>query len=102
MVLLVVSKIDQAPQIAEEASSEAQPVQVADIPEAASVQAVELIPTPSMVLAEDGGEDAAWLEETLQLLEALDEDLPVDSSDGWSDEEWLNEIEMLDDDLFNS
>lgn len=103
IVLLVVSKIEQTPQIAEEISSQPETIQVVSIPEVRSPQAAEPAPLPpAMVLAEDADQDTAWLEETLLLLEALDEDLPMDSSDGWSDEQWLDEIELLDDDLFSS
>jgi len=103
IALLVVSKIEQTPQIAEEIFSPPETVQVASIPEARPPKAVEPTPPPlSMVLAEDADENAAWLDETLQLLEALDEDFSDDTYEGWSDEDWMDEIEMLDEDYFTS
>ena len=51
---------------------------------------------PAAVLAESPPDaDQAWLEETLALLEELDEELP--EGDVQDDESWLEELEMLDD-----
>jgi len=103
VVLLMVSQTGRAPQIAKETPAQPQPVQVASMPETGSARAAEPTPPPlPILLAQESGEDAAWLEETLQLLEALDEDLPDGSSESWSDEQWMDEIEVLDDELFNS
>lgn len=61
-----------------------------------TVRAPGRIPTPSVaVLAESpADEDQAWLEETLQLLDELEEELPEDAAP--DDESWLEELEMLD------
>lgn len=56
-----------------------------------------LVPRPSAaVLAESpADEDQAWLEETLELLDELEEELPEDAAP--DDESWLEELEMLED-----
>ena len=49
-----------------------------------------------LLLAEMPAEtDEQWLDETLQLLEELDEALPDDATSGGSEEEWLKELERL-------
>lgn len=55
-------------------------------------------PAGAFRLAESSPEDASWMEETLELLDQLDEELPeaVDE-DAASQEEWLKELELLDD-----
>ena len=54
----------------------------------------------TLTLAESPAGDAQWIEETVQLLEQLDENDGVsqDATGGASnsDEDWLNELEMLD------
>ena len=47
-------------------------------------------------LAESPSEDEQWLEETLRLLEEFDEELPEDVFEDWSDDDWLDELQMLD------
>lgn len=51
-----------------------------------------------LVLAEDTSDEAQWLDETLRMLDEFDQDAPEDSSGdaNVSDDEWLQEIEMLD------
>lgn len=53
------------------------------------------------VLAENTASDEEWLQETLQLLEQLEEDISEDpsetASDG-SDADWLDELQLLDED----
>jgi hypothetical protein len=52
-------------------------------------------PAAVAVLAESpADDDQAWLEETLQLLDELEEELPEDTAP--DDESWLEELEMLD------
>ena len=52
-----------------------------------------------LLLAEAPPDDATWVEQTVQLLNDLDEELPEDgTAGGTSDQEWLNELEMLDED----
>lgn len=54
----------------------------------------------ALVLAEAPPSDDAWIQQTMQLLDQLDEDPSSDdaSTDGGDDEEWLNDLEMLDQD----
>lgn len=59
-------------------------------------------PIPVVQVAEQLSEDDLWLEETLQWLEEFDEELPEDVFEDWSDEEWLQELERLDEELFLS
>lgn len=50
-----------------------------------------------LVLAEADQSDDAWVEETLELLKQLDEEVPDTSSDTpTDDEEWLNELDAID------
>ena len=53
-------------------------------------------PADALVLAESPSSDDQWLEETLQLLEELDEELPADAASDGSEEEWLEELQLLD------
>ncbi len=48
-----------------------------------------------LLLAETPATDEEWLEQTLQLLEELDEELPADAASEDSEAEWLQELEML-------
>ena len=66
------------------------------------VLAQDLETADAFMLAEDPAADEQWLEETLRILEELDEELPEGELDEWSDEDWLDELELLDDDLFAS
>lgn len=51
-----------------------------------------------LMLTEDASDEARWLDNTLQVLDEFDQDVPEDISDdeNVSDDEWLREIEMLD------
>ena len=53
---------------------------------------------PSAVLAESPTSDEAWLEQTLDLLEQIDEEPPSaeTAGDGSNDEKWLDELQWLD------
>jgi len=53
---------------------------------------------PSAVLAESPASDEEWLEQTLDLLEQIDEEPPSaeTAGDGSNDEEWLDELQWLD------
>ena len=52
----------------------------------------------AMTLAEAPQSDDAWLKETLQLLDQLQEDVPDDASSGDApDEEWMKDLQTLDD-----
>lgn len=54
-------------------------------------------PVASVVLAESQASEDQWLDETLQLLDELDEDTSSsDSAGDGSEEEWLQELELLD------
>lgn len=49
-----------------------------------------------MLLAEAPGQgDEQWLEETMQLLDQLDEDVSSDDEEG-SDDDWLDDLQLLD------
>jgi hypothetical protein len=65
--------------------------------------AQELHANDTVMLAESTSSDDQWLEETLQLLDQLNEDLPAtDAGESSDDEEWLNELQMLDEDELSS
>ncbi|MBI3318977.1 MAG: hypothetical protein HYZ89_00075 [Candidatus Omnitrophica bacterium] len=49
-----------------------------------------------ILLVEAPLSDEEWLEHTLQLLDQLDEDVPLDTAGDGSDEEWLDELQLLD------
>lgn len=78
-----------------------------DLPDALGLLDVEN-PTPvdafeatdDLVLAESSPDDGAWLLETLELLEQLDEAFPEDYLDDLSDDDWLKELELLDESAF--
>ncbi len=67
-------------------------------------QEAETIDT--LQLAETGPSDEQWLKQTLQLLDQVNESptevSPVNDSHTPSDENWLNELEMLDEHEFSS
>ena len=65
----------------------------------ADALAQEMETADTVMLAESIPSDEQWLDQTLSLLDQLDEDdaNPADSSDS-SEEEWLNELQLLDDD----
>jgi hypothetical protein len=48
-------------------------------------------------IAESPSADDRWLEETLLLLEELDEDVADETVGGALEEEWLEELQLLDD-----
>ena len=59
----------------------------------------------SALLAESPPSDDAWIQQTMQLLDQLDQDAPSDDAAGSaskSDEDWLNELETLDEQDLNS
>jgi len=49
-----------------------------------------------MTLAESPPSDADWIEQTLQLLEEIDEDAPEETTGDTDEEDWLNELQLLD------
>ena len=59
--------------------------------------------TDTLVLAESPPSDDQWIQQTMQLIDQLDQDSASDdaATDG-SDEDWLNELEMLDEADLNS
>jgi len=57
--------------------------------------AEELRTMDLLVVAQDTRSDG-WVEETLQLLDQLEEDFPEEENGGSKDEDWLKELEMLD------
>lgn len=50
----------------------------------------------ALLLAEAPPSDDAWIEQTLTLLEQLEEDLPEGAADDPSGDEWLDELQWLD------
>ena len=60
--------------------------------------AVELQAEDTLVLAEATKTDDQWLEQTVQILEQLDEDPKAGNANGSSepDEDWLDDLQMLD------
>ena len=53
---------------------------------------------PSASFAESPASDEEWLEQTLQLLEQLEEDSSTETAgDGADEEDWLEELQWLDD-----
>lgn len=53
-------------------------------------------PRDAAVLAESPESDNAWIQETLQLLDQLEESVDEDADNPASEEEWLQELETLD------
>ena len=49
---------------------------------------------PPRQLAEDVSSDAEWIQQTLDLLEQFDEDVPVNNPSA-DDEKWLDDVDML-------
>lgn len=58
--------------------------------------AEELEAMDTLVLAEASPSDDQWVQQTLKLLDQLNEE--VEEDPGASDEEWLDELELLDED----
>ena len=57
----------------------------------------ELAIADTMLLAEQSSSDEEWLAQTLELLDQLGEDTPPETaSDGAGEEEWLEELQLLD------
>ena len=59
--------------------------------------AEELEHQDALVLAEAPPDDDTWIAQTLQLLDQVDQELPDDASTGSSDEQWMQELQTLDD-----
>ncbi len=64
----------------------------------------ELEVTDHLLLAESPGDEERWLEETLQVLNELDDEFPTDpaleaSPDATGTDEWLDELRDLDDEF---
>ena len=53
-------------------------------------------PPEAVLIAESPAADDQWLEETLQLLDELDEDVSSETAGDGSEDEWLEELELLD------
>lgn len=53
-------------------------------------------PAEPLVVAEAQSDDDEWLQETLQLLDQLDEDVASDAVQNGTDEDWMQELQMLD------
>jgi hypothetical protein len=74
-----------------------------ETPAEVTVLAEELATLDTMVLAEAPESDETWLQETLQLLDQLEEETPADasgdSSSGGS-EDWIQELQTLDESEF--
>ena len=66
-------------------------------PDDAEGLADELEAVDALLLAEAPPSDDEWIEQTLTLLEQLEEDLPEGASDEPSGDEWLDELQWLDD-----
>ena len=64
---------------------------------ATELRAPSTPPNASFLLAESPPSDPEWVGQTLQLLDQLDEEAPANASDDSSDEEWIKELELLDD-----
>lgn len=58
----------------------------------------ELAMTDTMLLAELSSSDEEWLAQTLELLDQLDEDISPETASDGADEEWLEELQLLDED----
>lgn len=65
-------------------------------PDDAEELAQELAAMDALLLAEAPPSDDAWIEQTLTLLEQLEEDLPEGAADDPSGDEWLDELQWLD------
>ena len=113
-VVLVVGRVNQAPiRVAHDAEDgpmvaavDKQPlIAQPAVPEDALVEEFaqsveEFLLAEALILAESSSEDEAWLEETLRLLDALDEDLPDGGTEDWSDDDWLDELDLFEDEDF--
>jgi hypothetical protein len=75
-----------------------EPVNGQVIPDEVDALAEELQMEDLMVLAESQPTDDEWLDQTLQLLDQIDESLPAENEAGnpSSDDDWLQDLQMLD------
>jgi hypothetical protein len=76
-----------------------EPVNGQVMPDAVDALAEELRMEDLMVLAESQPADDEWIEQTMQLLEQIDETLPEAEgagSDPSSEDDWLQDLQMLD------
>lgn len=48
-----------------------------------------------LVIAEEPAANEQWLDETLELLDAFDEELPEEPADAWSDQDLQEELQLL-------
>ena len=58
--------------------------------------ALDIQAADNLMLAEATKSDDQWIQETFQLLDQLGEDPRTGNSNGSSDEDWLDELQMLD------
>ena len=64
--------------------------------------ALDIQAADNLVLAEATKSDDQWLQETFQLLDQLGEDPKTGNTNESSDEDWLDELQMLDDNELSS
>ena len=93
----------QTHQLAQQIARESQLLAALDEPElepltADQVEAVadELETMDALQLAASVPSDDQWVEQTLQLLDELDEDVPENAASSASEDEWLQELEQVD------
>lgn len=110
VMLVVVTRAQRVPQLATQIDRDVQLLAVFDEPVLLSAErgedlealAQDLEDTDDLiVLAESTPSDEQWLEETLQVLDQFEEDLPSEATDETSDD-MLNELEQLDDTEFSA
>ena len=93
----------QTSQLAQQITRESQLLAALDEPELEplatdQVEAVadEMETMDTLQLAESLPSDDEWVEQTFQLLDELDEAAPEDAASGASEDEWLQELEQVD------
>ena len=103
VALVIGTRHYQTQQLAQQIASESQLLAALDEPEheplaADQVEAVadELETMDTLQLAESLPSDDEWVEQTLQLLDELDEDVPENAASDASQDEWLQELEQVD------
>ena len=73
---------------------------LADDPDnlAGELEAVDETTIETMTLAESTPDDEAWLEQTLQVLDQMDQDAvpQADTSERSSEDDWIDELQLLD------
>jgi hypothetical protein len=85
--------LQEADMLAELDESAAADLSVDDVESLAE----ELEHQDAVILAEAPEDDAAWLTQTLQMLDQLDQELPEDATSApGEEEEWLQELQSLD------